>query len=359
MVNTTSPIEKEVISIPAGRSYPFIRRHSVYACPNHSRWATYKRARYMTFRPTGGAMEMLYGLEAVITLDPVRPDWEQVPREYRAQVEGYISQRQREWYFSDDIFTFYVLSLTDQIPLLHKPRAATNLRGHVYFTFKELTRGEKIVRLESQMTSESNPSDAIEPAPDPLPTVRDIVEEIDAEGAEACQPVSPDSYPATEIAPDIGNTLEAWQFPKHLDESDPDNFDPEAIVDQRERVAELIVRRRGQAGFRQMLLRAYNSRCAITGYAVPAALEAAHIIGYYGPESDNIANGLLLRGDIHTLFDLHLLVINTQDMTVVLSPELSSSAYKYLAGKKLQLPEDPRLQPSEEALDYHRKTAAF
>ena len=79
--------------------------------------------------------------------------------------------------------------------------------------------------------------------------------------------------------------------------------DPGGIEDARTRVLSSIVRRRGQPLFRKRLLKAYDRRCAFTGCAVEALLEAAHIVPYRGSDTNHIANGLLLRADLHTLFE--------------------------------------------------------
>ena len=59
-------------------------------------------------------------------------------------------------------------------------------------------------------------------------------------------------------------------------------FDPNNIEDARERVTASIVQRRGQPAFRRTLLKMYDQKCVITGYDVPEALEAAHILPYKG-----------------------------------------------------------------------------
>lgn len=56
-----------------------------------------------------------------------------------------------------------------------------------------------------------------------------------------------------------------------------------------------------------MVLDAYGGQCAITGSDAGPALEAAHPRPYRGVDSNVISDGLPLRGDIHTLFDLGLL----------------------------------------------------
>src|SRR5262249_1774663 len=88
----------------------------------------------------------------------------------------------------------------------------------------------------------------------------------------------------------------------------PGEFDPSGISDARNRILSSIGRRRGERAFRQYLLAAYEGRCAFSGCAVEAVLEAAHIVPYMGPETNHPGNGLLLRADLHTLFDLQLVV---------------------------------------------------
>ncbi|WP_200883691.1 HNH endonuclease [Archangium violaceum] len=52
---------------------------------------------------------------------------------------------------------------------------------------------------------------------------------------------------------------------------------------------------------------AYGGRCALTDCEEPRVLEAAHIFPYHGPQTNHVTNGLLLRADLHVLFDLGLL----------------------------------------------------
>jgi putative restriction endonuclease len=92
----------------------------------------------------------------------------------------------------------------------------------------------------------------------------------------------------------------------------------------------------------------------MTGSNAEAALEAAHIIPYRGKHTNHATNGLLLRGDLHTLFDLGLVAVDTATMTIVTADSLKATTYSDLAGKSLLLPDDPRLAPSTESLDQHR-----
>ena len=136
-------------------------------------------------------------------------------------------------------------------------------------------------------------------------------------------------------------------------------FDPKNVIDARERIETSIVRRRGQMAFRKKLLAAYKGRCAITGCKIEEVLEAAHIISFKGPDTNRVANGLLLRTDLHTLFDLSLLAVDSKTMTVIVSPVLKGSCYAEYQGKKLKLPDDQRAGPGCEALDQHRETSGL
>ena len=96
-------------------------------------------------------------------------------------------------------------------------------------------------------------------------------------------------------------------------------FDPKNEIDARKRILTSIVQRAGQAHFREQLLEAYDNRCAITECNITFALEAAHIFPYKGEHTNDVRNGLLLRADIHTLFDLGNISINPENYCIVLS----------------------------------------
>src|SRR6056297_1401380 len=86
----------------------------------------------------------------------------------------------------------------------------------------------------------------------------------------------------------------------------------------RQRVIAEILQRRGQAAFREQLLSAYDGQCAMTGYDAQPSLEAAHIIPYADRGLSTPQNGLLLRADVHTLFDVGLVAVEPSDFTVQL-----------------------------------------
>lgn len=132
----------------------------------------------------------------------------------------------------------------------------------------------------------------------------------------------------------------------------PTVFDPALIEDGRERVAREIAIRRGQAVFRRQMLEAYGC-CVMTGCTVEAALEAAHIVPYLGPSTNHTANGLILRADLHTLFDLGLIAVEPETLTILVSPKLDGTEYEVLRGQLLRLT-DSGTSPSREALQVHR-----
>ena len=129
-----------------------------------------------------------------------------------------------------------------------------------------------------------------------------------------------------------------------------EDFDPSAVSDHREKQIAAVVRRRGQGKFRSALIDIYNGECVITGCNAPEALEAAHISPYLGDETNHPQNGLLLRADIHSLFDLGLIAIDPATMTVVIAEHLKEGSYAELSGIRIATPSDPTLTASVEAL---------
>jgi hypothetical protein len=97
--------------------------------------------------------------------------------------------------------------------------------------------------------------------------------------------------------------------------------------------------RKGQYKFRKDLLEAYNGRCAITGCEIEEALEAAHIIPYCLTKNNTVLNGLLLRADLHTLFDFNLILVDPDTRIIYLSRQLQHShIYCYLHRQSSVLP---------------------
>jgi hypothetical protein len=130
-------------------------------------------------------------------------------------------------------------------------------------------------------------------------------------------------------------------------ESDVENsYNPEG-VDRRPLVERQIRERRGQRQFRDALRRWYGDRCLVTACEILAVLEAAHISPYRGKDDNHPENGLLLRTDIHTLFDLDLLGIEPERLMVEVHPDVAPE-YGHLAGVALRCVGGHR--PSRKAL---------
>lgn len=140
-----------------------------------------------------------------------------------------------------------------------------------------------------------------------------------------------------------------------MEESGEDVFDPENLEDGRERIFAAIVRRQGQQKFRRQLLHHYG-KCAVSHSEVEVTLEAAHIVPYKGSATNHVTNGLLLRADLHTLFDLGLISVEPLNYRVKVSPQLAGTEYEEFEGKKLHLPKSETAKPSEAALAQHMKT---
>ncbi len=121
-----------------------------------------------------------------------------------------------------------------------------------------------------------------------------------------------------------------------------------------ERVIREILTRRGQPEFRSALLQAYGGRCTISGCTDIAVLEAAHIAAHSEAQDYRVANGLLLRADLHTLFDLRLVSIDPRSAKVVVSKRLGAT-YQPFVGCVARLPSDPAFQPDAASLMRHFK----
>ncbi len=85
--------------------------------------------------------------------------------------------------------------------------------------------------------------------------------------------------------------------------------------------------RQGQRPFRERMLWLYSGRCAVSGCAVESVLEAAHILPYVKGRLNTDGNGILLRSDIHYLFDDELLRIRPRNLQIAVDRSLKGSAY--------------------------------
>jgi hypothetical protein len=130
------------------------------------------------------------------------------------------------------------------------------------------------------------------------------------------------------------------------------NFNPDDLEEARQRIASSVASRQGQGEFRRIVLRAYKNRCAVTGCDVEYVLQAAHLFPHTGPRSNFCSNGILLRADIHDLFDRNFLCIDLILNIIRISNVLKKTAYTDLDGLRPHLPDNPAESPHPKALQY-------
>jgi putative restriction endonuclease len=131
-------------------------------------------------------------------------------------------------------------------------------------------------------------------------------------------------------------------------------FDPKDIASSRKSVLSSISVRAGQSKFRTELLIAYNGKCCITGEQEVDVLEAAHIHPYLGEDTNDLQNGIIVRSDWHTIFDLGHWTVG-DDFDIIISRHVKSRNYREYAGKQIFLPSEAKLRPSKRALKFHRE----
>ena len=125
----------------------------------------------------------------------------------------------------------------------------------------------------------------------------------------------------------------------------------------------LVRPRLGQGSFRMLVTDAYERKCAITGERVLPVLEAAHVRPYAEGGVHSIENGLLLRSDLHTLFDKGYVTI-TPDMRVLISRRLkdefeNGKLYYALSGNAVRPPGNRHPVVSQHNIRWHNENRYF
>jgi putative restriction endonuclease len=143
--------------------------------------------------------------------------------------------------------------------------------------------------------------------------------------------------------PDLRGIALEWQGPR---------FGPPVLVRPR----------MGQGHFKRAVATAYRNRCAVTCSATFPSLEAAHIRPFAEGGEHAVSNGLLLRTDVHRLYDRGYLSIDP-DLRLRVSPQLRAHGWNGVefyereeSGFQIAPPEDPQLSPSRDALAWHYET---
>ena len=121
----------------------------------------------------------------------------------------------------------------------------------------------------------------------------------------------------------------------------------------------LIRPRLGQGAFRVLVTDLYGRRCAVTEERTLPALEAAHIRPYGDGGDHEAQNGLLLRRDIHSLFDSGYVTVTPAlhfEVSRRIKEEFDNGRHYYaLHGKPINVPKDTKLQPDASALSWHNE----
>src|SRR5205085_7152439 len=97
---------------------------------------------------------------------------------------------------------------------------------------------------------------------------------------------------------------------------------------------------------------------AVTNERTLPVLEAAHIRPYAFGGTHDLSNGLLLRSDLHTLFDRGYVTVDPTDQKILVSQRIreefqNGREYYQLHGRDLRLPTNPLAAPSRESLQFH------
>jgi putative restriction endonuclease len=130
-----------------------------------------------------------------------------------------------------------------------------------------------------------------------------------------------------------------------------------AEAETRYGLSTLVRPRLGQGSFRVLVTDVYERRCAVTREKTLPALEAAHIKPFSEDGPNRVDNGLLLRSDIHRLFDSGYVTV-TSDHHFEVSNRIkeefdNGEEYRALHGKQIWIPPSSMLRPSPNFLTWH------
>lgn len=121
----------------------------------------------------------------------------------------------------------------------------------------------------------------------------------------------------------------------------------------------LVEPRLGQGAFRILVTDIYSRRCAVTQERTLPALEAAHIRPYGDGGEHEARNGLLLRRDIHSLFDAGYVTVTPKfqfEVSRRIREEFDNGKHYYaLHGQRIFVPESVNQRPDASALSWHNE----
>jgi putative restriction endonuclease len=121
----------------------------------------------------------------------------------------------------------------------------------------------------------------------------------------------------------------------------------------------LVRPRLGQGAFRLLVTDTYKRRCAVTQERTLPALDAAHLRPYAEGGPHDVTNGLLLRRDLHSLFDRGYVTV-TPELRFQVSRRIKEEFengrdYYALHGTAVQPPDDVLRRPDRQALTWHNE----
>ena len=147
--------EKEVLSIPAGKSINLVNKYKIYVCPDSSAY-NYKKSIFVSFRNKGGGvMDKLFKIEDILVFNPtIKSELQRVndielPESVKKRIFGYIKEAkfQKE---KDDVKKFFILSMDQIIELKHNPHPKKNNAKFSYYTLSDILTKEEVIP-ESQL----------------------------------------------------------------------------------------------------------------------------------------------------------------------------------------------------------------
>ena len=131
-----------------------------------------------------------------------------------------------------------------------------------------------------------------------------------------------------------------------------------AIASHAQGKPQVVLPRLGQGLFRVVVTEAYDRRCALTGERTLPVLDAAHIRPFSVYPRHEVSNGIVMRSDIHRLFDAGYITVDPKDRRVVVSDRIkqefsNGKEYYRLHGQPIREPEVTTFRASAENFEYH------
>jgi uncharacterized protein YjbI with pentapeptide repeats len=132
-----------------------------------------------------------------------------------------------------------------------------------------------------------------------------------------------------------------------------------SLSDQVVQSIQAALGRRVQYSLQRKLLEVYQQQCALTGCTIAPLLETVFIVNDDRSIPEHPSQGLVLRSDLKTLYELKLIAIHPQKLTVLLAPSLLESDYGYLQGQKIRIPQQKIYHPDAATLTQHLGTCKW